>query len=241
MATAKTIAYGAYGTLGYATSGTSVSVAYPSGIAAGQMPFLQVVQAVANDDISTPADWTKLGSKSEGSGSTGANSAWFAKVATGSESGSLSVSRTGSSYYFYGIIWRTGTGPRTSTSSIQTTTPLSGNSTSASSASITPASEKNYVAVLVTLEDNTSIAEFTGGNYVERFEQDTNQGDDAAFAMDGYQQAGYDTGECRLFLGDLALSVGRWACPLIVFDTAATDGIVWGMVPVEIKAEVEGS
>jgi len=56
-----------------------------------------------------------------------------------------------------------------------------------------------------------------------------------------WDQAGYDTGECRLFLGDLALSVGRWACPLIVFDTAATDGIVWGMVPVEIKAEVEGS
>lgn len=38
MATAKTIAYGAYGTLGYATSGTSVSVAYPSGIVWGMVP-----------------------------------------------------------------------------------------------------------------------------------------------------------------------------------------------------------
>jgi len=51
VATAKTIAYGANGGIGYAASGTLVAVPYPSGIAAGQMLVLQVLQATATDGI----------------------------------------------------------------------------------------------------------------------------------------------------------------------------------------------
>jgi len=190
MGSYKTVAYGANGGIGYASTGTTVSVPYPSGIAAGQMLILQVLQATATDDIATPSGWTKLGSDSEGSGTTGANSAWFAKVATGSESGNLTVSRAADvAIYFYGLMWRTGTGPKRDATSIQTTTPVSGTSTSASSASITPSTDYSYVAVLLNLEDNTSIAQFTGGKYVEQFDVTSNQGDDAGFAMDGYQQA----------------------------------------------------
>jgi len=189
MGSYKTIAYGANGGIGYAASGTSVSVPYPSGIAAGQMLVLQVLQATATDDIATPSGWTKLGSDSEGSGTTGANSAWFAKVASGSESGNLTVSRTGDvAIYFYGIIWRTGTGPKRDATAIQTTTPSSGNSSSASTQSITPSTDYCYVVAMVNEEDNRAIGTATGGNYAEQFEVSTTQGDDAAFSMNAYQQ-----------------------------------------------------
>lgn len=64
---------------------------------------------------------------------------------------------------------------------------------------------------------------------------------DKAAGLIRWDQPSYATGECRLFLGDSSLSVGRWSCPLIVYDATATDGFVWGMVPVEVKAEVEGT
>jgi hypothetical protein len=53
--------------------------------------------------------------------------------------------------------------------------------------------------------------------------------------------AGYDTGEIRIKLGDQSVSAGDYNAPLVVYDAANTDGIVWGYIPVVIKADPEAA
>ena len=50
-----------------------------------------------------------------------------------------------------------------------------------------------------------------------------------------------DTGEVQLHLGDEALDVGTYDCPLIAYDSTNTEGVVWGDVPLKVTADVEGA
>lgn len=54
--------------------------------------------------------------------------------------------------------------------------------------------------------------------------------------------AGFDDGEISLVLGDqTGLPPGIHDCPLVVYDPSNADGVVWGMIPLEIMEEVEGT
>ncbi|MEO0166753.1 MAG: hypothetical protein ABIL39_11525 [candidate division WOR-3 bacterium] len=52
-------------------------------------------------------------------------------------------------------------------------------------------------------------------------------------------KTGYSTGEVRFFLGTQNLSPGEYEAPLVVYDSAYVNGIVWSYVPLTVVAEVE--
>lgn len=56
-----------------------------------------------------------------------------------------------------------------------------------------------------------------------------------------WAKGGYATGEIRLFLGAQVISPGKYRCPLIVYDPANDDGIVWDMIPISIFDDVEAT
>jgi copper chaperone CopZ len=54
-----------------------------------------------------------------------------------------------------------------------------------------------------------------------------------------WDNAGYATGEIRLDLGGQTIAARSYCVPIVVYDLANTDGVVWGYVPIEVKADVE--
>ena len=53
--------------------------------------------------------------------------------------------------------------------------------------------------------------------------------------------SGYATGEVRLTLGAQSIDAGRYDVPIIIYDAGNTAGIVWDIVPMRVRAEVEAS
>jgi hypothetical protein len=57
-----------------------------------------------------------------------------------------------------------------------------------------------------------------------------------------WNQAGYATGEARLFLGDVtAVSTGTYDAPLISYGADYLNGLVWGEVPLIIRSQLEAT
>jgi hypothetical protein len=57
-----------------------------------------------------------------------------------------------------------------------------------------------------------------------------------------WNQAGYEIGEVRLYLGtDTQISPGSYDAPLVVYNATATAGIVWGKIGVIVKDDVEAA
>ena len=56
-----------------------------------------------------------------------------------------------------------------------------------------------------------------------------------------WNQAGYQTGEIRIFLGKQSLTPGSYEAPLIVYDASDPDGIVWDIIPIIVVAQLEGT
>ncbi len=56
-----------------------------------------------------------------------------------------------------------------------------------------------------------------------------------------WNQAGYAIGEIRIFLEDQVITPAQYHAPLVVYDPTNADGIVWGEILIEVKAEVEGT
>jgi len=54
-----------------------------------------------------------------------------------------------------------------------------------------------------------------------------------------WDQAGYDTGEIRLDLGDETIPATAYQVYIVIYDSAHTDGVVWGWIYVQVKADVE--
>jgi hypothetical protein len=64
----------------------------------------------------------------------------------------------------------------------------------------------------------------------------------AAAGLIRWNQAGYESGEIRLMIGNSTmLLAGTYQAPLILFDAVNTNGIVWGMVPIQVLTNPEGS
>jgi hypothetical protein len=56
-----------------------------------------------------------------------------------------------------------------------------------------------------------------------------------------WAKGGYATGEVRLFLGGEDLTATDYKAPLVVYDGSNPEGIVWGVIPISIIAEVEAA
>lgn len=57
-----------------------------------------------------------------------------------------------------------------------------------------------------------------------------------------WKQAGYDTGEVKLFLATVALSPGSYDVPIITYaENGSSNGLVWGKVKVKVIPEVEAT
>lgn len=53
-----------------------------------------------------------------------------------------------------------------------------------------------------------------------------------------WNQAGYETGEVRMYFGATTVPSGDYDAPLIVYDATATAGIVWGKLGIRVRAGV---
>ena len=51
----------------------------------------------------------------------------------------------------------------------------------------------------------------------------------------------YATGEVRLDLGAETIEPGRYDVPIVVYDATYTNGLVWDIIPVRVRGEVEGT
>lgn len=97
----------AFGTIGAATG--SANVAYPASIAAGDMLVMCSVTKYPTYSVDTPSGWT-LATNATGTGGAGASGAGtgtiivkvFYKEATGSESGTLAITASGSPF---NVLW----------------------------------------------------------------------------------------------------------------------------------------
>lgn len=53
--------------------------------------------------------------------------------------------------------------------------------------------------------------------------------------------ASFSTGEVQLVLGSQTISAGKYDAPLIVYDAANTNGIVWDKIPIRVYDDEEAS
>lgn len=53
-----------------------------------------------------------------------------------------------------------------------------------------------------------------------------------------WSQAGYETGEVRLFFGSTTIGAGDYDVPLIVYSATATNGVVWGKLGIRVRSGV---
>ena len=84
----------------------TIAVPYPAGITAGQLLVL-MCHTKDNDEIITPAGWSQDATNGFRNQTTANRAEWFYKVATGSESGTLTVSKaSATTTRFVGRIWR---------------------------------------------------------------------------------------------------------------------------------------
>lgn len=56
-----------------------------------------------------------------------------------------------------------------------------------------------------------------------------------------WRQTGYAASEIRLYLGDQSISAGKYRVPIIVYDATNDDGIVWDIIDVVVRDDVEAS
>jgi len=54
-----------------------------------------------------------------------------------------------------------------------------------------------------------------------------------------WAKPGYETGEVRISLGSQSIAAGDYRAPLLVYDPTNPNGIVWGLLLIQVEAEVE--
>lgn len=66
---------------------------------------------------------------------------------------------------------------------------------------------------------------------------------DAASGIIRWNQAGYDTGEIRMFLGSATSVVPDkyLDVPIVVYDPTNSNGVVWGTVEIDVLARVDAT
>jgi hypothetical protein len=140
---------------GAATTSGTVSVPYPPGLSAGDTLICHVLTKVGTA-IATPSGWTLISSGVPGDGA-GLHAA-YRKTAAGSESGSLSVSTTDSEVIgVYGRMYRF-TGANGSEGAGQE----GGSSDTIPDRTVTTSGADRLAVNLVAIEDDVTVAAFTG-------------------------------------------------------------------------------
>lgn len=64
---------------------------------------------------------------------------------------------------------------------------------------------------------------------------------DKAAGLMTWDQAGYDTGEIRIAIGGESITAETYNVPIIIYDAANANGVVWGYIVIEVKDDVEAS
>ena len=176
----------AFGSAGAAAAalGTSISVPYPSGTSANDI-LLLLVMTRDSADVNTPAGFTQGGARTQNSS---LRAEWFWKRATGSESGTLNVTKVSGSALLFGRMYRY-------TGAITSGTPFEAGAQggAGSNATITPVDittqgANRRVVVLVAEADDLALGNFSGGTATvaeETAEATTSLGTDGALGING--------------------------------------------------------
>lgn len=57
-----------------------------------------------------------------------------------------------------------------------------------------------------------------------------------------WTKSGYSKGEVHLLLGHQSFVPKNYrTCPLVIYDSSYEDGLVWGNIHLDVRAEVEGT
>jgi subtilisin family serine protease len=159
---------------------TSIDVPYPSGTAANDILVLFVVTK-DTVDINTPAGFTEGGSRSQ----TTLRAEWFWKRATGSESGTLTVTKASGTNLLFGRMYRF-TGAATSGTPFEAAAATGAGGTTLTPVDIATTGPNRRVVVLAALEDDLALGSFTGGTATvpeDVAEAKTATGTDAALGI----------------------------------------------------------
>lgn len=169
-----------FGAIGATASpgAASINVPYPTGIAAGTPLFCFVLGEGTGAAVNVPGGWTEIGSGSLiGSGATACQARVFWLSATGSESGSLTVTGTGT---MRGFMWRASNGLSIESGSI------TGNATGASSISavnVTTTGSSELACQIMVYKSTNTIANITGESGTD-YTEPTAEINDGTYSFD---------------------------------------------------------
>lgn len=139
-------------TRGSGSNSTTVSIAYPSGIQAGDLLVLHISVRETTASLSTPSGFTHLQTIDSAKGISGSV---FYKIASGSESGSISVTRSSAPNVMLGMMHRV--------SNVNASNPIN-LSNIATNASGGPVGQASYSLIGLTTESINSMV-FSCINY----------------------------------------------------------------------------
>lgn len=148
---------------------TTVAIPYPSGISAGHLLLLQVL-CYNIETVTTPADWTLLYGPDTAAAGVQGRQYIYAKSATGSESGTLTV--TASNSDIGGRIYRfTGWANASPiTANFEAGATANGSDASIEIPSVTTTGTDELVVAFIGITDDNAVASATGetgGDYTE--------------------------------------------------------------------------
>jgi subtilisin family serine protease len=184
----------AFGSAGAAAGalGTTINVPYPAGINANDLLVL-LVMTRESADIATPAGFTAGDARGQNGG---LRAEWFWKRATGSETGTLTVTKASGSALLYGRMFRF-TGAATTGTPVEAVAQVGvGNNATMAPADITTQGPNRRVVVLVAEGDDQALGGFAGGTAAvpeETAEATTTLGTDAALGINGLARTSSET------------------------------------------------
>jgi hypothetical protein len=182
--------FGSAGT-GIAEADASIDVAYPASISANDILILLVQAKDTVDNFDTPTDWTAFGASVS---NTSHRSKLFWKRATGSESGTLTVTRTAGAVHFGARIYRYAGCQTTGNPYEAYTTGTDNSATPADPQDTTTTGADRRICYFGAIEDdNQSPSEMTGGTATvaeEVAEFASGVGDDGTLCVWGIAREG---------------------------------------------------
>jgi subtilisin family serine protease len=183
-----------FGSAGAAAAalGTSIDVPYPSGTSANDI-LLLLVMTRDSADVNTPAGFTAGDARGQNSG---LRAEWFWKRATGSETGTLNVTKASGSALLIGRMYRF-TGAAVSGTPFEAAAQGgAGSNATITPVDITTQGANRRVVVLVAEGDDQALGDFTGGTATvseETAEATTTLGTDGTLGLNGLARTSAET------------------------------------------------
>ena len=166
--------------------GTSIDVAYPNPSNNDIVILIMASSSTTDDVFSAVSNFNGPIDTQHQTGNW--HVAWYWKRANGAEgTGTEACGRNSGSGTLYGLMVNYSGCITTETPYSQAAT-AGGQSTSASSSSITPNTDNARIVCFINVEDNVSVGTLTGGNYAEDYELASSEGGDTSLAADSYGQ-----------------------------------------------------